>query len=83
MLISRPFDPSARLPRRHGNCGCNCHRMSGVYHCIPCCGPGRGYSILDELKEQVDSTPTLEEARKAVDEILTSTEQPTEDHHED
>lgn len=29
------------LPRAYGGCSCDCHRMAAVYHCVPCCGPGR------------------------------------------
>lgn len=25
------------LPKAYNGCMCNCHRMEGVKHCVPCC----------------------------------------------
>ena len=29
-----------RLPKAVDGCRCVCHRQKGVWHFIPCCGPG-------------------------------------------
>jgi hypothetical protein len=34
-----PLDPE--LPRAYAGCSCSCHRMPGVYHCVPCCWAGK------------------------------------------
>lgn len=27
------------LNKAYGMCSCHCHRVEGVYHCVPCCYP--------------------------------------------
>lgn len=43
--ISSPFGDTTLLPRGHGGCACDCHRMPNVWHCIPCCYPVDVYSL--------------------------------------
>jgi hypothetical protein len=35
-----PFN-EYKLPKAYGGCTCVCHRMPNVYHCMPCCYPGK------------------------------------------
>jgi hypothetical protein len=38
-MIIDPLNPIHDLPVAYGGCGCDCHRMGGVSHVMPCCGP--------------------------------------------
>lgn len=51
------------------DCECFCHRMPGVYHCVPCCGAGlRGvvkaheFVGLDELLGNGPMLPEVDES---------------------
>ena len=37
-----PHDVITGPPAGFDSCTCDCHRMPGVMHFVPCCGPGRG-----------------------------------------
>ncbi len=41
-------DPPEGCHHGYGGCMCSCHRMPGVYHCVPCCYPGKN-DILGSL----------------------------------
>jgi hypothetical protein len=48
-------DLRAGLTRGFDGCTCACHRMEGVFHCVPCCGPARqGAPMVDQPAAQCD-----------------------------
>lgn len=61
-LIGPLLGSGQDLNPAHDGCSCHCHRMAGVYHCIPCCGPSRNRGNL--LFKQ---TPPNPPARGSID----------------
>ena len=53
------FDPFNRIDGctpTFGGCTCDCHRYPNVYHCAPCCYPGKGDDLLSQdIFDVVDS----------------------------
>lgn len=55
MIANRPWLGAERLPKAHDGCTCECHRVPGVYHCVPCCGPSRGRAFGHFVDLNVDT----------------------------
>jgi hypothetical protein len=48
------------LPRAYSGCTCFCHRHPNVWHCVPCCWPGKK-SIFDiDSSEKIDDVNELD-----------------------
>src|SRR6266853_6195132 len=76
----RPGDPP--IPKAYGGCGCSCHRMVGVKHCVPCCYPNpiNAGDMSFEDVWIVGPPFDTEEAMKILDLIEKSKMDPKYDH---
>lgn len=41
-----------KLPKRYGNCKCQCHNIKTIKHVVPCCSPKSEKSHLISIKFQ-------------------------------
>ena len=60
---------SKDLPKAYGDCQCDCHRIEGMMHIVPCCYPK------DDFKNAVKrSMRTMFEAKDGVDHPVEGTD---------
>lgn len=77
----RPGDPP--IPKAYGGCGCICHRMAGVKHCVPCCYPGKDDNWLgsepimplEELLDLIDKSE-MDPKHDHLNELLEDSDRP-------
>lgn len=48
-LITRYPMKGEHMSEAYGGCSCMCHRVPNIFHCVPCCYPGKE-NILEPLR---------------------------------
>ena len=56
-FIPRGVLQPEKIPEPYNGCQCSCHKLPGVKHIMPCCGPGINDKLpFEKLNEQTSET---------------------------
>ena len=57
------FSPPGSVTPGYNGCTCDCHRIPGVKHCVPCCYPGKDEGLIVEQDTGLIGTGIFPERR--------------------